>query len=369
MLGEVYARMLPSRGPADSLSEKAFLRARALDPDFAPALLHLERLAISRGDLPAVRRLSVELKSANADTSHAFERELMVRCLEQRLSAADWSDAVKRDLGSVVTAGKFLSAGGKQPGCARAAFQSMLRADTAIVSRAYRWASQLILNGVDEALSYPLKATGAGAQTTDDPWPLLALRDRETADLDRARRRVLDSLVSNPARLRTDGLWYLGLIAFRLRDSVALVSIQRAVESRADSTGARADKLVAAEGSARLSLLRGDSTRAIEQLMTLRPSGRRSDITWKPWESLGAERMMLAELLFARGDARRAIDIATLIDAPEPVAYLYWLRSSLRLRVRAAEQLHNTRLAESYRARLSYLDVNAARVAVSRPTQ
>ena len=78
---------------------------------------------------------------------------------------------------------------------------------------------------------------------------------------------------------------------------------------------------------------------------------------------------MLAELLLARGYARRAIDVATLIDAPQPFAYLYWLRSSLQLRVRAADQLHDARLAKSYRARLSQLDADAARVVESRPTQ
>jgi hypothetical protein len=197
----------------------------------------------------------------------------------------------------------------------------------------------------------------------------LALDDGQTPDLDRTRRRVLDSLAANLATRPTEHLWYLGLIALRLRDTAALASIQRIAESRAGSSGARMARLVAAEGSARLSLLRGDTTRAIKELEALKPTARRIDITWQPWESLGAERMMLAELLLARGDARRAIDVATLIDAPEPAAYLYWLRSSLQLRVRAADQLRDARLAKSYRARLSQLDVDAARVAGSRPTQ
>jgi SAM-dependent methyltransferase len=109
MLGEVYVRMLPSRGPADSLSEHAFVRARELDADFAPALLHLERLAFRRGDSATVRRLSAEIKAAEADSSHAFERELMTACLEHRLSAADWSDAVRRDAKSVFEVGKIFS--------------------------------------------------------------------------------------------------------------------------------------------------------------------------------------------------------------------------------------------------------------------
>jgi hypothetical protein len=120
MLGEVYARMLPSRGPADSASEQAFSRARELDADFSPALLHLERLAFRRGDSATVRRLSAEIKAADANSSHAFERELMTACLEHRLSAADWSEAVRRDFRSVFEAGKIFSAGAKQPICARA---------------------------------------------------------------------------------------------------------------------------------------------------------------------------------------------------------------------------------------------------------
>ena len=371
MLGEVYARMLPSRGPADSLSKQAFLRARELDADFAPALIHLERLAFRQGDLAAVRRFGAELKLANADTSHAFARDLMTRCLERRVSAADWSEAVRREFESVLEAGKIFSAGANQPICARAALQALLRADTSVVRPNYRWASLLILDGVDDALAYSPNAAEIGARVTANLslWPLSALHDAKTPELDRMRRRALDSLAANYATLRIGHLWYLSLIALRLRDTAELASIQRIVESRADSSGARTDRLVAAEASARLSLLRGDTTRAIKELLALEPTARRNDITWMPWESLGAERMMLAELLLARGNARRAIDVATLIDAPEPAAYLYWLRFSLQLRVRAADQLHDARLAKSYRARLAQLDVEAARVVESRPTQ
>ena len=105
------------------------------------------------------------------------------------------------------------------------------------------------------------------------------------------RRRALDSLAANYATLRIGHLWYLGVIALRLRDTAALASIQRIVESRADSSGARTDRLVAAEGSARLTLLRGDSAGAITQLQALKPTARRNGIAWLPWESLGAERM------------------------------------------------------------------------------
>src|SRR5204863_119758 len=204
--------------------------------------------------------------------------------------------AVKRDIASVLAAGKVFSAGAKQPVCARAALQALVRADTSVVERAYRWVSLLTLNGVDEALAYSPNAAEIGARATADLalWPLLALYDGRTPDLDRMRRRALDSLAANYATRPTEHLWYLSVIALRVRDTAALASIQRIVELRADSSGARMVRLVAAEASARLSLLRGDSAGAIKKLEALKPTARRNDITWQPWESLGAERMMLA---------------------------------------------------------------------------
>jgi tetratricopeptide (TPR) repeat protein len=371
MLGEVYARLLPSYGVADSLSEQAFLRARELDADFAPALVHLERAAFRRGDLEAARRWGQAIKAANADSIHAGERTLMLRCLEGRMSESDWSETVRKNPEAVLATGKFFAAGANQPVCARAALNAVLRADTSVAVLAYRWAALLLLSGVDDAIGYSPKAAELSARAAVDipSWPLTALSNKETPDVNRIRRRALDSLSSEYAKLRTDRLWYLGLIAFRLRDTAALASIQRIVQSRADSSGESTDRLIAAEGSARLSVLRRDSTTAIKELLALKPTGRRNDIAWQPWESLGPERMILAELLLAKGDAQGAINIATLIDAPEPVSYLYCLRSSLRLRLRAAEQLRDDRLIKMYRARLSRLDSDAARVAASSPTQ
>lgn len=371
MLGEVYSRMLPARGPADSLSEQAFLRARQLDADFAPALIQLERLAFRRGDLVAAKRLAEELKAANADTSHAFARDLMTRCLERGASAVDWKGAVRREAEAVLEVGKLMSAGGKQPVCGRAAVLALLTADTSVVPLNYRWVSLLILKGIDETLGLaPNDAELHGPGVARLPmWVLSGLVAAGTPELDRTRRHALDSLASSYQTLSTRHLWYLGLIAFRLRDEAALASIQRAIESRADSSGARMDRLVAGEVSARLKLVQGDSSVAIKQLRALKPTARRNDIAWQPWESLAAERMLLAELLLARGDARGAIDVASLLDAPEPAAYLYYLRQSLVLRARAAERLRDTPLMESYRARISQLDTSAALVADRRSTK
>jgi tetratricopeptide (TPR) repeat protein len=368
MLGEVYARMLPSRGPADSLSEDAFQRARSLDPDFAPALVHLERLALRRGDLTTIRRLAAELKVANADTSHAFASALMTRCLERGPASVDWRSAVRRDTESVLTVGKLFSSGAMQPSCARAAVKALLEGDS--VSINYRWSSLLILAGIDEAIG-PSATDGKIPRrgTAGLPlWAVSALRQQRSPGLDRDGRRTLDSLASSYDTLQTRWLWYLSLIALRLRDTAALASIQPLTARRAVSSGARAEKLMADQTSAFLKLLRGDSAAAIRDLRALKPTGRRNDIEWSPWESLATVRMLLAELLLARGDARGAIAVATLIDAPEPVLNLYYLRPSLQLRERAAEFLRDAHLAKSYRARLTQLDASAVHVVDGRIT-
>ena len=70
---------------------------------------------------------------------------------------------------------------------------------------------------------------------------------------------------------------------------------------------------------------------------------------------------MLAQLLLARGQAAEALDVAGGFDSPVPVAYLMYLPASLSIRVQAAEQLGDTRLAEAGRARLAALSVQQRR--------
>jgi tRNA A-37 threonylcarbamoyl transferase component Bud32/tetratricopeptide (TPR) repeat protein len=359
LLGEVYARMLPSRGPADSLSELAFRQARELDSDFAPALVHLERLAQRRGDLAGSARFAAELKAASADTSHAFSRSLMARCLAEGPAAID-SKAARQDAESVFGVGKLFSAGASQRQCARAALEAILDSDS-LVPRGYRRASLMMLDGLDAASGHiGVIANTSRRGTTDLPrWRLYSLRATTGLGSEKEIRSALDSLAPSYRALPTGDLWYAAIGAWALRDARTLLLIQREAVARADSSRTRLDRQVASLISPHVRLLRGDSTGAIGELRELRPNARRNDITYQPWESLAHERLLLAELLLTRGDARKAIDLATLIDAPEPVVHLYYLRPSLQLRVRAAERLGNARLARDYRMRLSRLDLGS----------
>jgi serine/threonine protein kinase/tetratricopeptide (TPR) repeat protein len=357
LLGEVYARMLPSRGPADSLSEAAFRKAKELDPDFSPALEQLERLALRHGDLAASARLAAELKADGAATSHALTRSLMARCLAQGPSALNGTVA---DSASLLEMAKHFSAGASQPQCARAALEAFLDRDPPS-SLNYRWSSLLMLDGLDAASGGIVGIQPSRRGTTDLPrWPLYSLRAIAGLGSQKEVRRALDSLATSFRTVSTAGLWYAAMAAWALRDSSTLISIQREVVTRGDSSRTRLDQRVASLISPHVRLVRGDSDDAIRELSALRPNARRNDIEWQPFESLAHERLLLAELLLARGDTRKAIDLATLIDAPEPVVHLYYLRPSLQLRFRAAGRLGDARLARDYQMRLSRLDVGSA---------
>jgi Tfp pilus assembly protein PilF len=91
-------------------------------------------------------------------------------------------------------------------------------------------------------------------------------------------------------------------------------------------------------------------------LRALAPTGTRRDIAWNAWESLGPERIQLAELLFARGLLAEAFGVATQLDATEPTTYPLYQRASLTLRLRIAEAMRNSKLATDYRRRLVALN-------------
>jgi hypothetical protein len=124
----------------------------------------------------------------------------------------------------------------------------------------------------------------------------------------------------------------------------------------------RRDSLLAASLRARATLARGDSVEALRQLRALTPTATsRQDLTWDPWESLGGERLLLAQLLLARRQAAEALEVAGGFDSPVPASYLIYLPASLSVRVLAATQLGDTRLAQAGRARLAALALQQRR--------
>jgi hypothetical protein len=107
----------------------------------------------------------------------------------------------------------------------------------------------------------------------------------------------------------------------------------------ADSTLRGTDRLVLDGAEARLAVLRGDTATAIARLKSLRTAADPAYITWDEFESAASERLLLAELLLATGDAAGAWNIAATFDSPRSQVDQLYLSASLGVRLRAADQL------------------------------
>jgi tRNA A-37 threonylcarbamoyl transferase component Bud32/tetratricopeptide (TPR) repeat protein len=98
--------------------------------------------------------------------------------------------------------------------------------------------------------------------------------------------------------------------------------------------------LVAHSIAAHITLAEGDTAEAILQFSALVPGAKRGELAY-PWESLGLERLLEAQLLLAWGDYEEAYDVATTFDAPGAVNVVYslFLRQSLEVRFEAAREM------------------------------
>lgn len=356
LLGEVYARMLPEDTPADSLARDALEHARRADRDFSPALLLLEEMALRDGRVRDALTLREDLRAAGADTSHEIQRDLMLRCVRDGERAVDWGEALRRDTRAVLAAGKVLSAGAAQAECARAAFTAVLSADSSRPNQ--RWGAlmglQSLLIAMGRAQEVPPLMASRGAAGLPS-WALYILDATSGAGLEPQAAAAVAQKGGSYAAMPVSTLYLLALWASHRGDAVALREIARNARLRADSTRARGDALLARAIDARQALAGADTSEAIRRLRALAPTAPRNEITWQMGEPLGAERLLLAQLLFARGRLDDAMRVASRLDAPEPFVYLLYLRPSLTLRANAARLLGANRTGTLMERRLSRL--------------
>ena len=107
---------------------------------------------------------------------------------------------------------------------------------------------------------------------------------------------------------------------------------------------------------AHITLADGDTVEALRQLQVLVPNAPGPNLVY-PWESLGLQRLKLAEVLYARGEHAEAYRVATIFDSPgaaSPIQPVF-LPASLALRLRVARALGNQELAERLGERLRVL--------------
>jgi len=372
-LAETYNHLIPTAPNLDSLAEQAFEQVRELDSTFAPVLYHLVEYAVRRGDRERAARLLGEYRRSSADPELLGALELAAGCVRGAMQAPEWFSAVRRSPSQVFVAGQVLSLGGlRQPRCAEASWRALLDADTTTgdMRSRYQFGALLALHGllIAEGRDADVRTLLEGdtlfrASYRGQLYILGALAgaglEREADVFAEAARRTYRS---NPGNLSSIELWFLGSWVAHRGGAAEAEEMSERILRNAAAGNPRRDSLLAASLQARAALARGDSAEAIRQLRVLTPTApSHQDLTWDPWESLGGERLLLAQMLLAQRQDAAALDVAGGFDSPVPVSYLMYLPASLSVRVQAAEQLGDTRLAQVSRQRLAALALQQGR--------
>ena len=364
-LGEVYAHLQPLSGDPDSLSDEAFDTARRLDSTSVATLLHPIEIRLRRGDLAGAEPLLVRFRAAEPDSEPLAILRISEACVRDGVASLRWPELVRANPEVVIKVGRdFAGARGLQA-CGIAAFSAILAADTSISDAAdgRRFVAMLGLQAQQIARGDPARAAtiiGDFVRTWSVGESLFLLqaplldtwmpRAREIAARDAENYGA--HYASLPYARR---LWALGVLELRQGNVDAVRAIATTLRARGAAVAAQRERVLATSLDAQLLLARGDSAGAERQLMeVLSAEAAVSIMPWDEIEPRGAERLLLATLLQARGENERAIGVATVFDAPR-LGHLAFLRPSLALRARAAKSLGNLKSESHYLARIAAL--------------
>lgn len=361
-LGDTYYHLMPTPAPLDSLARDAFVMASALDSTFTPPLFHLAEISAREGERDRARELLMRLQRGGADASWTRHVAVMLRCLEGRLPAAEWRAIAAASPDEALMAAHALAGGGRQPRCALDGFRAILDAGSASVGTA--WAAALGLNGMLMAVG----RTRDAVQLLDSARAAISVRaysfavlevyaDSAFADMGRAAEAfAVAQFGPHYERASTRPSWAFGMWEAWKGNADAVETIAARLAREAAERPTPRSRLAAASLAARLSLLRGDTAAALRRLSALPVVAPRDSLSWEYFEPLATDRLTLATLLLQRGRPADAIAQASAFDHQEPVAFLPFIRPSLELRARAAEQLGQGAVAARFRARLRALD-------------
>jgi serine/threonine-protein kinase len=355
-LGEVHYHLLPRDVARDSIARDAFQRASRADSQFAPPLFHLAEIALRAGDTSAARALAARFSRVSRDSMLSRELALMLRCAGPGLTTQAWDSLVHAE---PVLAIDVAKAGATIPGAARCAVRGLeaVVADDSLPPGQRFW-PMFALHGLrlaqgrpEEALAV-LSSPRAKALSAD----LLLLVGAAThLELRAAAESIAARVGTRYDTLPGRYLWLLGRFRASQGDTAATGRIAAASVALAAATGEPVDALFRDVIAAHDALARADTTLAIGRFQALTTVGSLTSLTWSPWAALGGERLRLAQLLLARGDAIGAIEVASTLDSQQPAAFLVDLRASLELRAQAASLLGLAPAESRYRKRLAVL--------------
>ena len=241
------------------------------------------------------------------------------------------------------------------PGCAEDGFRAVFANNS--VPLALRWGGSLGLQGLlaAEGRTTELRALvdSAVAGGMDLANQLYLLDALAGVDVDADAAAVAERLSrEGAANVYPFTLWLLGAWYARHGNHAETEAMRAALAARQPSpkdpwTGRFADVL-----TARLLLLKGDSAGAIGRLRPALSVGQRRTLDWDLGESLAPDRLLLAELLLARGQPAEAMSAAGVFDHQAPAVFLPFLPASLALRSRAAVALGRADDARRFQERL-----------------
>lgn len=340
-LGETFRHLFATDAAAERFGVTAFREAERLDSTFTPALVHLAEAAIVDEDLDRARRLLHRLEEVGAEIDAVDWVLLMESCVAPPRSRDQLPPASSS---SLIYASQQLAAGAKQLRCAETGFRNVLGRDE--LTRAEYWSAVVGLMGVltvedrvDELDSLLEESLATEGSTRF----LFALAVNAGADL-RDRAAAVDAQAAQiwgPDYQQTraaETLWLLALWNSMEGD----LPVARALIRRLEELVAGGDQLadvLARAATAHLRTAEGDTTTALRLLRGLDPSFPASILDYGLVQPLAPERVLLAELLLAGGEAEEAYRAAEILDHPGAAMFVPFVAKSLALRIRAAEAL------------------------------
>jgi hypothetical protein len=357
-IGDAYTHLIPQQGRPDSLAEAALLEAHRLDSTAVYPMFHLLEIAVRKGERERTERLWQRFIATHPDPALSEKIRIMRACVIDGAGTVSWSEEAAARPQEVLSAGKSLSAAGAQVECAQTAFAAVVRADTAgdALGVGRRWSaliglqSLLLSQGRAQEVAHLLDSASTTTPSAAALYLLDAavsgqLKEQATLVAQRDLERYGTEYRKAPS---TQRLWVLALWEASQGNRNLVSAIADELDQRARANGSRLDRLLADAVTAHAALAAGDSAGALRRLRVLRPTAPPDSMPWSLAESLGPERLLLAQLLLANGEAREALAVANVFDSQEPLIYALYRPASLVVRQRAAEQLGNRTLARRF---------------------
>jgi DNA-binding SARP family transcriptional activator len=370
-LGETYYHLLPEdAADPDSITRFWFRRAAQSDPRFAPPLYHLAQIAVRMGDLDDAAETIQAWRAFQPDPVLLREVEASLNCVRRGARRHRW-DAGPDAARPVLQAAHELAVGVAHPACASAAFRAVFDSE---LDSSLRWTALKGLYGLAVAAGRYQEAdsllrvgaeTGFRAARTLYVFGVLAGApfERQAAEAEAAARAAFgDAYESGLTRWR----WLMGVWLARTGEIERLAVVQELLAAEAVSEGDREKEMLGRALAGHLAAARGDTTAAIGILDDLRATGPGGFLSFEESEPLAPERLLLAELLEARGQHERAYRVASLLDHPAPGIYPLFVARSLRIRMLAARGLEDDSRVRAVEARLTALGRGGSGESVAR---